>query len=80
MQSLNITHSLLLIAVVLLTRGVHAQRGLQYLVCVSVCVSVTTFSATRRNETANKALPIGSALYTGLILIFIKIVCSKVMA
>ena len=25
----------------LLTLGAHAQRGLQYLVCVSVCVSVT---------------------------------------
>ena len=26
----------------LLTLGVHAQRGLQYLVCVSVCVCVST--------------------------------------
>ena len=25
----------------LLTLGAHVQRGLQYLVCVSVCVSVT---------------------------------------
>ena len=25
----------------LLTPGVHAQRGLQYLVCVSVCVCVS---------------------------------------
>ena len=25
----------------LLTLGAHAQRGLRYLVCVSVCVSVT---------------------------------------
>ena len=28
-------------SVKLLTLGTHAQRGLQYLVCVSVCVSVT---------------------------------------
>ena len=26
---------------ILLTLGAHAQRGLRYLVCVSVCVSVT---------------------------------------
>ena len=36
----------------------HAQRGLQYLVCVSaclcVCVSGTTFSATARNNAPNK--------------------------
>ena len=28
----------------LLTLGAHAQRGLLYLVCVSVCVSVSTYS------------------------------------
>ena len=28
------------IAITSLTLGAHAQRGLQYLVCVSVCVSV----------------------------------------
>ena len=38
----------------LLTLGAHAQRGLQYLVCVSVCLSVTTFSATARNNALNK--------------------------
>ena len=38
----------------LLTLGAHAQRGLQYLVCVSVCLSVTTFSATARNNAPNK--------------------------
>ena len=27
----------------LLTLGAHAQRGLQYLVCVSVCLSVCLF-------------------------------------
>ena len=27
-----------------LTLGAHAQRGLQYLVCVSVCVSAALFS------------------------------------
>jgi len=27
-----------------LTLGAHAQRGLPYLVCVSVCVSVSTYS------------------------------------
>ena len=32
----------------------HAQRGLQYLVCMSVCLSVTTFSATARNNAPNK--------------------------
>ena len=35
-------------------RAWHAQRGLQYLVCVCVCVSVTTFSSTTRNRTSNK--------------------------
>ena len=34
--------------------GAHAQRGLQYLVCVSVCLSVTTFSATARNNAPNE--------------------------
>ena len=42
----------------LLTLGTHAQRGLQYLVCKSVCLSVrlsvTTFSATTRNKAAKK--------------------------
>ena len=38
----------------LLTLGAHAQRGLQYLVCVSVCLSVTTFSATAHNNAPNK--------------------------
>ena len=38
------------------TLGTHAQRGLLYLVCVyvSVCLSVTTFSATARNNASNK--------------------------
>ena len=40
----------------LLTLGAHAQRGLQYLVgvCVCVCLSVTTFSATTHNKAAKK--------------------------
>ena len=29
-----------------LTLGAHAQRGLQYLLCVSVCLSVITLAAT----------------------------------
>ena len=31
---------------ILLTLGAHAQRGLQYLVCVSVCLSVHDYSRT----------------------------------
>ena len=31
---------------ILLTLGAHAQRGLQYLVCVSVCLSVYDYSRT----------------------------------
>ena len=40
----------------MLTPGVHAQRGLQYLVCVcvSVCVSVHTYSRTTHNKAAKK--------------------------
>ena len=38
--------------VVLLTLGVHPQRGLQHLVSLCVCVSVTTFPATMRNSLA----------------------------
>ena len=39
----------------LLTPGAHvAQRELQYLVCKSVCLSVTTFSATTRNNPAKR--------------------------
>ena len=45
-----------------LTLGAHAQRGLQYLVChsvrpsvcLSVCLSVTTFSGTMCNKAAKK--------------------------
>ena len=37
-----------------LTLGAHAQRGLRYLVSVSVCVSVTSFSATTRYNAHNK--------------------------
>ena len=53
-----------------LTLGTHAQRGLQYLVCLSVrpsiCPSVTTFFATTRNEVAKKRYkPV--QCYTGLI-------------
>ena len=43
-----------MISMSLLTRGAHAQRGLQYLVCKSVRLSVTTFSATMRNKAAKK--------------------------
>ena len=43
-----------MVPVFLLTLGAHAQRGLQYLVCVSLCLSVTTFSATARNNAPNK--------------------------
>ena len=31
--------------ILLLTLGAHAQRGLQYSVCLSVCLSVTTLQA-----------------------------------
>ena len=43
----------------LLTLGVHAQRGLRYLVCVSVCVSVTqhlTFDVIIRVKNKNNLL------------------------
>ena len=66
----------------LLTLGAHAQRGLQYLVCVSVCLSVTTFSATTRNKPAKKRHQ-RVQRYTGLILklaIFVKALRSRVMA
>ena len=39
---------------VLLTLGAHAQRGLQYLLCVSVCLSVTALAATAFVSTCNK--------------------------
>ena len=42
--------SIIMYGLGLLTLGAHAQRGLQYLVCLSVCPSVTTFSATTRNK------------------------------
>ena len=35
-----------------LTLGVHAQRGLQYLVCVFVCMSVDAYSCTTGYEAA----------------------------
>ena len=35
-----------------LTLGAHAQRGLQYLVCVSVCLSVYDYSRTTGYEAA----------------------------
>ena len=38
----------------LLTLGAHVQRGLLYLVRKFVCLSVTTFSATTRNETTKE--------------------------
>ena len=45
-------------ALLLLTLGVNAQRGLYTVVgswvCPSVCLSVTMFSVTTRNETANQ--------------------------
>ena len=71
-------------AIQLLTLGAHAQRGLQYLVCVSVsvCLSVTTFSAATRNETAKKRYQ-RVQCHTGFILkmaILIKMLRSKVMA
>ena len=70
------------------TLGAHAQRGLQYLVCVSVCLclsvclSVTTFSAATRNETAKKRYQ-RVQCHTGFIFkmaILIKMLRSKVMA
>ena len=37
-----------------LTLGAHAQRGLQYLVCLSVCLSVRASSRTTGYEAANE--------------------------
>ena len=64
----------------LLTLGAHAQRGFTWSVCLSVCVSVTTFFATVRNKAAKKRYQ-RVQRYTGFILkmvIFVKIL-SKVM-
>ena len=64
------------------TLGAHAQRGLQYLVCKSVRLSVTTFSATTRNKAAKKRYQ-RVQCHTGLILkiaIFVKVLRSKVMS
>ena len=44
----NITmhmHCVNCVNIYLLTLGAHAQRGLQYSVCLSVCLSVTTLQA-----------------------------------
>ena len=38
----------------LLTLGAHAQRGLQYLVCPCVCLSVDAYSGTTGNEAAHE--------------------------
>ena len=69
-----------------LTLGARAQRGILYLVrkffCLSVCLSVTTFSATMRNE-ATKEQYQKVQRHTGLILnlaIFAKAVRLTVMA
>ena len=75
---------------VLLTLGAHAQRGLQYLVCKSVrlsvrpsvSLSVTAFSATTRNKAAKKRYQLVQC-HTGLILkmaICVLVLRSKVMA
>ena len=66
----------------LLTLGVHAQQGLLYLVRKFFCLSVTTFSATTRNETTKERYQ-KVQRYTGLILdlaIFVKAMRSTVMA
>ena len=52
------------------------------MVCVCVCLSVTTFPPTSRNKTAKKRY-VRLHHYTSLILkraIFVKVLCSKVMA
>ena len=63
-----------------LTLGAHAQRGLQYLVCHSVRLSGTTYSATTRNKAAKKRYQ-RVQCHTGLILkiaIFIKVLRSTI--
>ena len=41
-----------------LTLGTHVQRGLLYLVCVSVCLSVSTYShPTYRDQAGSSAIP-----------------------
>ena len=42
------------VAALLLTLGAHAQRGLLYLVCPSVCLSVHDYSRTAGNEGASE--------------------------
>ena len=68
----------------LLTLGAHAQRGLQYSVCLSVCESVTSLTATplthrykvRYESNANALLKV--KLFD--LWISLKIFCSKVTA
>ena len=65
-------------------RRACAARVIVVVLCVrpSVCLSVTTFSATLRNKVAKKRYQ-WVQRYTGLILnvaIFVKILRSKVMA
>ena len=46
----------------LLTLSAHVQRGLRYLFCMCVCLSVTTFSDTMRNVTTKFVIPAGLLL------------------
>ena len=52
------------------------------LVCVSVRLSVTTFSATMRNDTTKIVIPTGSALHwlDFNLASFVKVLRSRVMA
>ena len=71
-----------LLVLQLLTLGAHAQRGLQYMVCKSVRLFGTTYSATTRNKAAKKRYQ-QVQCHTGLIfkiVIFVKVLRSKVMA
>ena len=77
---LNVKRSLVLSRVGLLTLGAHAQRG--YLVCHSVRLSGTPYSAITRNSAAKKRYQ-RVQYHTVLIfkiVIFIKVLRSRVMA
>ena len=63
------------------TLGAHSQRGLQYLVCPSVCLSVTTCSATTRNKEVKSRHQCSALHWLDFKNDdFLKVLCSEVMA
>ena len=66
----------------LLTLGRHAQRGLQYLVCLSVCLSVFPYSGSTRDKKYNERYHRVKRQFCGNIkkVFFFKLSYSKVRA